>query len=42
MERFYELLATEQAGALVESPYEPIDPDKCLRAAMSAYVHEYR
>ncbi|MGW2651128.1 asparagine synthase C-terminal domain-containing protein [Streptomyces sp. NPDC001393] len=41
VERFYELLATEQAGALVESPHEPIDSDKCLEAAMSAYVREH-
>ncbi|GHH31194.1 asparagine synthase C-terminal domain-containing protein [Streptomyces rubradiris] len=40
VERFYELVATEQAGALIDSPHEPIDPDKCLEAAVSAYVRE--
>ncbi|RKT19010.1 asparagine synthase [Streptomyces sp. 1114.5] len=41
VERFYELVATEQAGALVDSPHEPIDSDKCLEAAVAAYVREY-
>ncbi|MET8100407.1 asparagine synthase C-terminal domain-containing protein [Streptomyces sp. NPDC005236] len=41
VERFYELIATEQAGALVESPHEPIDSDKCLEAAVSAYIREH-
>jgi hypothetical protein len=40
VEHFYELLATEQAGALIESPHEPIDADKCLEAAVSAYIRE--
>ncbi|MGW1915404.1 asparagine synthase C-terminal domain-containing protein [Streptomyces sp. NPDC002076] len=41
VERFYEHVATAQAGALVESPLEPIDSDKCLEAAIAAYIREY-
>ncbi|MFF3419725.1 asparagine synthase C-terminal domain-containing protein [Streptomyces sp. NPDC002698] len=41
VESFYELIATEQAGALVERPHEPVDSDTCLEAAVAAYIREH-
>ncbi|MEV6428001.1 asparagine synthase-related protein [Nocardia sp. NPDC051463] len=40
VERFYALIDAELVGALVSSPHEPIDSEKCLEAAISAYARE--
>ncbi|MGQ4377104.1 asparagine synthase C-terminal domain-containing protein [Streptomyces sp. SAS_267] len=41
VEHFYELIATEQANALIERPHEPVDSDTCLEAAVAAYIREH-
>ncbi|WP_327145301.1 asparagine synthase C-terminal domain-containing protein [Nocardia sp. NBC_01327] len=40
VERFYCLIEAELVGALIAAPDEPIDSDKCLEAAVSAYTGE--
>ncbi|MEU7582060.1 asparagine synthase C-terminal domain-containing protein [Streptomyces sp. NPDC041068] len=37
VERFYDLVGLELVEALAASPHEPVDSDKCLEAAISAY-----
>lgn len=41
-ERFYDLIGLELVEALVASPHAPVDSDKCLEAAISAYTRADR